>query len=66
MTVKKCTKKRGVRAKLLFFFFQSKHIAFLSFPLLLLKLPEVFTGFGSDKLSVGVLDWLLGAYELAR
>ena len=66
MTVKKCTKKRGVRAKLFFFFFQSKHNAFLSFSLLLLKLPEVFTGFGSDKLSVGVLDWLLGAYELAR
>ena len=65
MTAKKCTKKRGVRAKLLFFFFPNKkHIAFLSFSLLLLKLPDVFTGFDSDKLSPGVLDWLLGEYEL--
>ena len=64
MTAKKCTKKRGVRAKLLLLFFQSKHIAFLSFSLLLLKLPDVFTGFDSDKLSPGVLDWLLGEYEL--
>ena len=31
---------------------------------MLLKLPDVFTGFDSDKLSPGVLDWLLGEYEL--
>ena len=47
-----------------FFFSNKKHIAFLSFSLLLLKLPDVFTGFDSDKLSPGVLDWLLGEYEL--
>ena len=64
MRAKKCTKKRGVRAKLLLFFFQSKQIAFLPFLLPLLKLPDVFTGFDSDKLSTGVLDCLLGEYEL--
>ena len=65
MTVKKRTKKNDVRAKLLLLFFcQSKHIAFLAFLLPLLKLPDVFTGFDSDKLSTGVLDWLLGEYEL--
>ena len=67
MTAKKRTKKNDVRAKLLLLFFcQSKHIAFLPFLLPLLKLPDVFTGFDSDKLSPGVLDWLLGGYELAR
>ena len=48
------------------FFCQYKHTAFLPFSLPLLKLPEVFTGFDFDKLSKGVLDWLLGEYELAR
>ena len=64
MRARKCTKKNDVRAKLLLFFCQSKHIAFLQFLLPLLKLPDVFTGFDSDKLSPGVLDRLLGEYEL--
>ena len=61
---KEMYKKAWCTCKVVVAFFQSKHIAFLSFSLLLLKLPDVFTGFDSDKLSPGVLDWLLGEYEL--
>ena len=61
---KEMYKKAWCTCKVVVVFFQSKYIAFLSFSLLLLKLPDVFTGFDSDKLSPGVLDWLLGEYEL--
>ena len=61
---KEMYKKAWCTCKVVVAFLQSKHIAFLSFSLLLLKLPDVFTGFDSDKLSPGVLDWLLGEYEL--